>query len=151
MLKRTVYADNSATTRVSDNALHAMLPYFQEKFGNASSLHAAGREAARALIHARKQVADALNAEPNEIYFTSGGTEADNWAIKGGCAQQLKKGKRHIITTVFEHHAVLHCFELLEKSGFEVTYLPVSKDGYVTAGGRRDTGRHRIGVNHVCE
>ena len=133
MLKRTVYADNSATTRVSDNALHAMLPYFQEKFGNASSLHAAGREAARALIHARKQVADALNAEPNEIYFTSGGTEADNWAIKGGCAQQLKKGKRHIITTVFEHHAVLHCFELLEKSGFEVTYLPVSKDGYVTA------------------
>lgn len=101
MLKRTVYADNSATTRVSDNALHAMLPYFQEKFGNASSLHAAGREAARALIHARKQVADALNAEPNEIYFTSGGTEADNWAIKGGCAQQLKKRK-----TPYYNHGV---------------------------------------------
>ena len=80
------------------------------------SIHAAGREAARAVSKARSQVAAALHAEENEIYFTSGGTESDNWAIKGACAKQLKKGKKHIITTVFEHHAVLHCFETLEKA-----------------------------------
>ena len=132
-MKQFIYVDNSATTKVSDSVFQAMTPYFQEAFGNASSIHAAGREAARAVNKARGQAAKALNAAENEIYFTSGGTESDNWAIKGACAVQLKKGKRHIITTVFEHHAVLHCFESLEKSGFEVTYLPVSADGYVTA------------------
>ncbi len=129
---RQVYVDNSATTKISDSAFEAMLPYLKNKFGNPSSIHAAGREVARAVMKAREQVANALNAEPQEIFFTSGGTEADNWAIKGACTRLLKKGKKHIITTAFEHHAVLHCCETLEKSGFEVTYLPVSPEGYVT-------------------
>ncbi len=110
-----------------------MVPFLKETYGNASSIHAAGRAAALAVMEARRQVAQALNADPQEIFFTSGGTESDNWAIKGVCARLLKKGKKHIITTAFEHHAVLHSCETLEKSGFEVTYLPVSPDGYVTA------------------
>lgn len=133
VLKKLIYADNSATTKISDSVFDAMLPYLRESYGNASSPHSVGREADRAVIKARGQVAAALNADPLEIFFTSGGTEADNWAIKGASVKQAKKGKRHLITTVFEHHAVLHCFELLEKEGFEVTYLPVSPDGYVTA------------------
>lgn len=127
------YVDNAATTRISDRVFEAMLPYLKDAYGNASSIHSAGREAARAVLTARKQVARAIGAEPQEIFFTSGGTESDNWAIKGACMKLLKKGKKHIITTAFEHHAVLHSCESLEKSGFEVTYLPVSPDGYVTA------------------
>ena len=110
-----------------------MLPYLREHYGNPSSPYSVGREADLAVIKARGQVAAALNADPSEIFFTSGGSEADNWAIKGAAAKQLKKGKRHLITTAFEHHAVLHSFEALEKEGFAVTYLPVSPDGYVTA------------------
>lgn len=133
MEKRFVYADNSATTRVSENALQAALPYFTEQYGNPSSIYALGMNSAKAVLSAREKIADALGAKVNEIYFTSGGSEADNWAIRGCAENGAKKGKKHIITTVFEHHAVLHTCEYLEKQGFEVTYLPVGADGYVTA------------------
>ena len=131
MEKRFVYADNSATTRVSEAALAAAMPYFRERYGNASSIYALGMSAARDLVKARQQVADALGAKPNEIYFTSGGSESDNWAIKSAAEVGAAKGKKHIITSVFEHHAVLHACQYLEKHGFEVTYLPVSPMGLV--------------------
>jgi len=131
--KRFVYADNSATTRVSQKALDAALPYFTELYGNPSSIYSLGMECAKAVLKAREQVANALGAKVNEIYFTAGGSESDNWAIRG-CAQLgEKKGKKHIITTAFEHHAVLHTCQYLEKLGFEVTYLPVGDKGLVTA------------------
>lgn len=134
MNKRFVYADNSATTRVSDKALAAALPYFTEQYGNPSSIYTLGMDAAKAVLSARQQVADALGAQRvNEIYFTSGGSEADNWAIRGAAALGAKKGKKHIITTVFEHHAVLHTCDYLEKLGYEVTYLPVDENGLITA------------------
>lgn len=134
MNKRFVYADNSATTRVSDKALAAALPYFTEQYGNPSSIYTLGMDAAKAVLAARQQVADALGAQRvNEIYFTSGGSEADNWAIRGAAALGAKKGKKHIITTVFEHHAVLHTCDYLEKLGYEVTYLPVDENGLITA------------------
>lgn len=134
MNKRFVYADNSATTRVSEKALEAALPYFTEQYGNPSSIYSLGMNAAKAVLKARQQVADALGAQRvNEIYFTSGGSEADNWAIRGAAALGAKKGKKHIITTAFEHHAVLHTCDYLEKLGFEVTYLPVGSKGLVTA------------------
>ena len=131
MEKRFVYADNSATTRVSQHALEAALPYFTENYGNASSIYALGMNAARALEKARGQVAAALGAKPNEIFFTSGGSESDNWAIKGCAENGAKKGKKHIITSVFEHHAVLHTCQYLEKHGFEVTYIPVDEKGLI--------------------
>lgn len=131
MEKRFVYADNSATTRVSEAALAAAMPYFRERYGNASSIYALGMSAARDLVKARQQVADALGAKPNEIYFTSGGSESDNWAIKGAAEVGAAKGKKHIITSVFEHHAVLHTCQYLEKHGFDVTYLPVSPMGLI--------------------
>lgn len=133
MEKRFIYADNSATTRVSEKALKAALPYFTEQYGNPSSIYSLGMNCAKAVLKAREQVANALGAKVNEIYFTSGGSEADNWAIRGCAENGAKKGKKHIITTVFEHHAVLHTCEYLEKQGFEVTYLPVSSDGLITA------------------
>ena len=133
MEKRIIYADHAATTAVSDAVLKEMLPYFQEHYGNPSSVYQKGRENERAVLNARTRVAKCLNAEPKEIYFTAGGSESDNWAIKGIADQLSKKGKKHIITTAFEHHAVLHTCEFLEKHGFEVTYLPVSADGFVTA------------------
>ena len=131
-MKRFVYADNAATTPVSQTVLNAMLPYYTEKYGNPSSLYAVGREAKKALEEARANVANHLGALPNEIFFTSGGSEADNWAIKGIAYELAKKGKKHIITSKFEHHAVLHTTEALEKEGFEVTYLPVGKDGKIS-------------------
>lgn len=130
-MKRFVYADNAATTPVSQTVLHAMLPYYTEKYGNPSSLYAVGREAKKALEEARENVANHLGALPNEIFFTSGGSEADNWAIKGVAHELAKKGKKHIITSKFEHHAVLHTTEALEKEGFEVTYLEVYENGIV--------------------
>ena len=130
-MKRFVYADNAATTPVSQTVLNAMLPYYTEKYGNPSSLYAVGREAKKALEEARENVANCLNASPGEIYFTSGGSESDNWAIKGTAHALLKKGKKHIITSKFEHHAVLHTTEALEKEGFEVTYLEVYENGIV--------------------
>ena len=130
-MKRFVYADNAATTPVSQTVLNAMLPYYTEKYGNPPSLYAVGREAKKALEEARENVANHLGALPNEIFFTSGGSEADNWAIKGVAHELAKKGKKHIITSKFEHHAVLHTTEALEKEGFEVTYLEVYENGIV--------------------
>lgn len=132
MEKRFVYADNAATTRVSERALKAALPYFTEQYGNASSIYMLGQNAAKAVLKAREQVANAIGAKINEVFFTSGGSESDNWAIKGMAENGEKKGKKHIITTCFEHHAVLHTCQYLEKKGFEVTYLPVSDKGLVS-------------------
>ncbi len=126
-----VYADNAATTKLSETALQAMMPYLTDTFGNASSLYRIGQEAHHGVRAARETVAAVLNAEPGEIYFTSGGSEADNWAIKGVAELMAKKGKNHIITSAFEHHAVLHTVEKLEKQGFRVTYLPVYENGIV--------------------
>lgn len=126
-----IYLDNAATTRVSDAALDAMLPYFRQQYGNPSSLYAFGQEAKEALERARATVAGALNCEPREIIFTSGGSEADNQAIRSAAAIGARAGKRHIISTSFEHHAVLHTLSKLEKEGFEVTLLDVHSDGLV--------------------
>lgn len=133
MEKHFVYADNAATTRVSQKALEAALPYFTQEYGNASSIYSLGMNSAKAILKAREQVAKAIGAKVNEIYFTSGGSEADNWAIRGSAFNGAKKGKKHIITTCFEHHAVLHTCEFLEKQGYEVTYLPVDENGLITA------------------
>ena len=126
-----IYLDNAATTRVSDAALDAMLPYFRQQYGNPSSLYALGQEAKEALERARATVAGVLNCEPREIIFTSGGSEADNQAIRSAAAIGARAGKRHIISTAFEHHAVLHTLSKLEKEGFEVTLLDVHSDGLV--------------------
>lgn len=126
-----VYADNAATTSVSEGAVKAMTRGLKEVYGNPSSLHAKGREAEAVLKEARAEVAALINAEPSEIYFTSGGSESDNWAIKGAAKLGAAKGKRHLITTRFEHHAVLHTMRALEKEGFEVTYLDVHENGIV--------------------
>lgn len=126
-----VYADNAATTRLSKKALDAMMPYLTETFGNASSLYDIGQQAHHGVQFARQTVAEVIGADTNEIYFTSGGSEADNWAIKGVAEAMAKKGKKHLITSAFEHHAVLHTMQKLEKDGFEVTYLPVYENGIV--------------------
>ncbi len=131
MEKRFVYADNAATTPVSTEVLNAMLPWLTEGYGNASSIYSKGQEAGRELLRCRTQIADILGASPEEIYFTSGGSEGDNWAIKGTAHMMAKKGRRHIVTSAFEHHAVLHSCEALEREGFEVTYLPVHENGIV--------------------
>ena len=131
MEKRFVYADNAATTRVSENALKAMLPFLQESFGNPSSLYSVGRKAAAALLDARKKVAEALGADTKEIYFTSCGSEADNWAVRSAAFEGAKKGKRHIITSAFEHHAVLRTCAFLEGQGFEVTYISPDSRGLI--------------------
>ena len=128
---RFVYADNAATTPVSKRVVEAMLPYMTEHYGNPSSLYEVGQVAHKAVEKARQQVADALGADSKEIFFTSGGSEADNWAIRGAAALGAKKGKKHIITTKFEHHAVLHTVATLEKQGFTVTYLDVYENGIV--------------------
>ena len=129
----TVYADNAATTQMSRTAIEAMLPYMETIYGNPSSLHSVGQQAAEALQSARERVAKCLNASPREIYFTSGGSEADNQAILSAARLGERKGKKHIISTAFEHHAVLHTLKKLEKEGFEVELLPVGPTGTVTA------------------
>ena len=126
-----VYADNAATTKLSEKALEAMMPYLTETFGNASSLYDIGQQAHHGVQFARQTVAEVIGADTNEVYFTSGGSEADNWAIKGVAEVMAKKGKKHLITSAFEHHAVLHTVQKLEKDGFEVTYLPVYENGIV--------------------
>ena len=128
-----VYADNAATTKLSEAALAAMMPYFTEVYGNPSSLHSVGQEAKEHLEDARERVAKCLGCEAREIYFTSGGSEADNQAIRSAAAIGARKGKKHIITTAFEHHAVLHTLQRLEKEGFEVTYLDVRNNHNITA------------------
>jgi len=130
-MQKFIYADNSATTALSKTALDAMMPYLTTEFGNASSLYAFGGTAKAAIDAARTDVAEVLGAEPREIYFTAGGSESDNWAIKGYAKKMLQKGKNHIISTKFEHHAVLHTLKELEKDGFEVTLLDVHSNGLV--------------------
>ena len=130
-MERRIYADNAATTKVTEPVLQAMLPYFTEQYGNPSSIYKLGRDAHSTIKDARQRIAKCLGAEENEIYFTSGGSEADNWAIKGTALRLSEKGKKHIITSVFEHHAVLHTCEFLEKQGYEVTYVPVDEKGLV--------------------
>ena len=128
-----VYADNAATTKMSRVAIDAMLPYMETVFGNPSSLHSIGQRAKEALTDARETIAACLNASPKEIYFTSGGSEADNQALISVAARGARRGKKHIISTAFEHHAVLHTLKKLEKQGFEVELLPVGPIGTVTA------------------
>lgn len=129
----TIYADNAATTQMSRAAIDAMLPYLETIYGNPSSLHSVGQQAAGALLSARDRIAKCLNASPREIYFTSGGREADNQAILSAARLGERKGKKHIISTAFEHHAVLHTLQKLEKEGFAVELLPVGPIGTVTA------------------
>ncbi|MBE6905583.1 MAG: cysteine desulfurase NifS [Ruminococcaceae bacterium] len=132
-MKRFVYADNAATTQISDEVFSAMEYWLKEGYGNPSSIYAKGRDAGHAIEDARKSVAAALGAQPAEIFFVGCGSEADNWAIKGTAHKLAAKGKKHIITTTFEHHAVLHTCAALEKEGFEITYLPVDEKGLITA------------------
>lgn len=129
--KRLVYADNAATTQLSFEVLTEMMPYMTEHYGNPSSLYSFSASAKEAIETARQKVADCLGATAKEIYFTSGGSESDNWAIKSMAKKGAKKGKKHIISTVFEHHAVLHSLDALKKEGFEVTLLPVYENGIV--------------------
>lgn len=127
-----IYADNAATTAVSKKALEAMLPYFTEHYGNASSIHRVGQEANKALQQARAEIAAILGAEPKELIFTSGGSESDNQAIISAALQGAKKGKKHIISSKIEHHAVLHVLDKLEKEGYDITLLDVSPEGLVS-------------------
>ena len=131
-MQKLIYADNAATTPLSENALAAMQPYLTTEFGNPSALYGPGRRARRAVEQARDDIAACLGAEPEEIAFTACGTESDNWAIKGIARCQAENGKKHIITSAFEHHAVLHACKALAHYGFHVTYLPVSAEGYVS-------------------
>lgn len=130
MKEQIVYFDNAATTHVDSKVLEAMLPYFKDNFGNASSVYSIGRTSKKAIEESRQKVADAIDAEFREIYFTASGTESDNWAIKGVLQANEKKG-RHMITSAIEHPAVLDTCQQLEKEGFEVTYLPVDTDGLI--------------------
>ena len=129
----TIYADNAATTRMSPTAIEAMTPYFDGIYGNPSSLHSVGQRANEALTSARERIAARLGCSPKEIYFTSGGSEADNQAILSAAAIGARKGKKHIISTAFEHHAVLHTLEKLKKQGFEIQLLDVHAYGNITA------------------
>ncbi len=137
----TIYADNAATTKMSRTAIDAMLPYMETHYGNPSSLHSVGQEAAEALQDARERIAACLGCQPREIIFTSGGSEADNQALRSAAVLGARKGKRHILSTAFEHHAVLHTLKRLEKEGFEVELLPVGPTGTVTARQVRDAIR----------
>lgn len=129
-MNKTIYLDNAATTRVKHEVFEEMKPYFEEMYGNASSIYRFAASATKAVDKARDQIADLLGAKSNEIYFTAGGSESDNWALKSVAFTQQKKGK-HIITSAIEHHAILHTCEYLEKLGFEVTYVGVDEDGII--------------------
>lgn len=133
MEKQFIYADNAATTKMSDIAVQAMLPYLQEIYANASSVHLLGQRSAAALFSARQQVAQVLNCAPKEVFFTSGGSEADNQALISAAALGKKQGKCHIVSTAMEHHAILHTLEALQAEGFTVTLLRPQADGIVTA------------------
>ena len=132
-MKQFIYADNAATTKMSDVAVKAMLPYLQEIYANASSVHLLGQRSAAALFSARQQVAQVLNCAPKEVFFTSGGSEADNQALISAAAIGKKQGKCHIVSTAMEHHAILHTLEALQAEGFTVTLLRPQADGIVTA------------------
>lgn len=145
-MKKMIYADNAATTRLLPAVLDKMMPYLTHQYANPSSLYSFSHDAKEAVETAREQVATALGAKTNEIYFTSGGSESDNWAIKGMALTMKKKGKNHIISSAFEHHAVLHTLKALEKQGFEVTLLPVHEDGLVRPEELADAIREDTGL-----
>ena len=148
---RTIYVDNAATTAMSDTAIAAMTDYYKTVYGNPSSLHTVGQQAKEALERFRGRVARCLNCEPREIYFTSGGSEADNQCIRSAALLGARKGKKHIISTAFEHHAVLHTLKKLEKEGFEVTYLDVHENGLVTADEVAAAIREDTALVTVCQ
>lgn len=129
---RIIYADNAATTKLDKNAFEAMLPFLQEEYGNVSSEYSFSRSPRKAIAEARQIIASCINASPDEIYFTSGGTEADNWAIKGVALKNRDNGK-HLITSKFEHHAVLNSCSFLEELGFNISYLPIESNGHISA------------------
>ena len=137
---KQIYLDHASTTPVRPEALDAMLPYFGDEFGNPSSIYPLGQAASDAVAEARETLASVIGASPREVFFTSGGTEADNWAIKGFAHANSAKG-RHLIASSIEHHAVLHACEALEREGFEVTYLPVDECGLVRANDLREALR----------
>ena len=141
-----IYLDHAATTPLDQKVLNKMLPYFTENFGNADSPHAVGRKAVNAVDDARDRVASLLGAKANEVYFTSGGTEADNWAVIGGAYAQREKGKDHVILSAIEHHAVLYAGEKLQKEGFQVTYLPVNEGGRVEVSALKAVMTERTGL-----
>ena len=130
MKKRFVYADNAATTAISPYVLEKMLPFLTEQYGNASSVYSIGRKARTAVETAREQIAAAISCSPEEIFFTSGGTESDNWAVRGIC-ESAGSEKNHIITSAIEHHAVLNTCRFLEKKGYRITYIPADSSGTV--------------------
>ncbi len=130
-MRKEIYLDNAATTKVDERVLKEMSPYFDEKFGNASSVHAKGREAKEAMEKARKIIAKSINAKTNEIYFTSGGTEANNWALKGLFFENKDKGKNHLITSKIDHDCVLNTCKWLETQGAKITYLDVDSEGFI--------------------
>lgn len=141
IMNKLIYADNAATTRISDEVLEAMLPYLRENYGNASSIYKFGRDNRNAMEKARKTIAKLIGAGPMEIFFTSCGSESDNWALKGTAHRLAAAGKKHIITSAVEHHAIIHSAQALEKEGFEVTYLPVDDKCRVSAEAVRDAIR----------
>ena len=141
-----IYLDHAATTPLDKEVLDKMLPYFCEAFGNADSPHAVGRRAVNAVDNARDTVAALIGAKPSEVYFTSGGTEADNWALIGGAYAQKAKGKDHIVVSSIEHHAVLYAAEKLKKEGFEITYLPVNEGGMVEVSALEKAITERTGL-----
>jgi len=141
-----IYLDHAATTPLDKTVLDKMLPYFMEEYGNADSPHAAGRKAVGAVDNARDTVAEILGVKPNEVYFTSGGTEADNWAVIGGAYAQKAQGRDHVIVSAIEHHAVLYAAEKLEREGFRVTYLPVDKGGRVALSALKEAITTRTGL-----
>ena len=131
-MDRLIYVDNAATTRILPEVLDKMMPYLTEQYGNPSSLYSFGQNARQAIDEARDTVAKYLNCRSDEVFFTSGGSESDNWAIRMAAHMLEKKGKKHIISTAIEHHAVLHTLNALEKQGFEVTLLPVNEYGLIS-------------------
>lgn len=145
-MKRFVYVDNAATTKISDRVIEKMLPYLKENYGNASSIYFIGRESRKAINTARSNVAEAIGALSQEVFFTSGGTESDNWAIKGAAFKQKEKNKNHIITSNIEHHAVLDTCKSLERKGFEVTYLPVNSEGFIDPQQVKDAIKENTGL-----
>ena len=140
-MKDFIYADNAATTRIADEVLEAMMPYFKDNYGNASSVYKFGRDNHQAIESARKTIAHLIGASPMEIFFTSCGSESDNWALKGTMHRLAAEGKKHLITSKIEHHAILHSAEALEREGFDVTYLPVDEYGRVSAQSVKDAIR----------
>ncbi|MDR3196644.1 MAG: cysteine desulfurase [Planctomycetaceae bacterium] len=141
-----IYADNAATTRISETVLNVMITVLKNEYGNPSGAYRLGTQAKKQIEEARQQAANALNAAPNEIYFTSGGTESNNWAIKGAAITQLKNGKKHIVSTAFEHHSVLNSLESLKKQGFEITLLRVPPNGVLQTEQLSESLRENTGL-----